>query len=729
MRKPNSTICAAALVAALAVTSSGMLLGQQPTTAPAVLAEGSLPDLWRNFLHFIVLGRAEAVEGFGQAILNARPDPKELYTLWVNTDRSGLKMVRARGINKSIAAIADQLTAIINKGAKAVRMEPAEIARWIEMLGGGPREFQIGSERLIHAGEYAVPQIVDKLAEVRTSQVLRARLATVLPRLGKEAVRPLVEALAATDPSLREIICRALGRIGYAHAAPYLKELAERKHLLRRTRDAALGAVAATAGRGALKKPAAEMFYDLALKYYNRHDSVNPDARYNTANVWYWKEAGELTNVVVPRGIFNEIYAMRAARKALEHDETFYPAVTLWLAANLRKEANLPEGATDPTHPAGQPPASYYALSSGARYLQMVLARAMKDGDLIVAKGAITALEQTAGAKNLVQPVEGGAPSLVAALAYPVREIRYAAAAVLAEARPQKRFSGWNMVVPVLIEALRQSGVSSVTLADADLDRRNKVKDLLRGVNMDVFDDESFGKALQGARDAGGVDLVVIAAGIEGPDPAGAVAMLRGRAALRAVPVIVLAKATAMPAARRLARGDPLVFVWAVEELNAAGLGKILDKIGLTALPAARAAEWSIRAARCLGMLSMTRNPVYELGQAVPSLIAVLKDQRDKVRIAAAEALAQFRSPAAQQAIVDLANNAQAGKEVRLAAYAASAESVRMFGNILAEKQIRDVIAVTTGKGDMEIRKAAAKVLGALNLPSEKIMELIVSAK
>ena len=44
MRKPNSTICAAALVAALALTSSGMLLlGQEPTTAPAVLSEGSLP--------------------------------------------------------------------------------------------------------------------------------------------------------------------------------------------------------------------------------------------------------------------------------------------------------------------------------------------------------------------------------------------------------------------------------------------------------------------------------------------------------------------------------------------------------------------------------------------------------------------------------------------------------------------------------------------------------------
>lgn len=480
MRKPNSTICAAALAAALAVASSGMLLAQQPATAPAVLAEGSLPDLWRNFLHFIVLGRAEAVEGFGQAILNAKPDPKELYTLWVNTDRSGLKMVRARGINKSIAAIADQLTAIINKGAKAVRMEPVEIARWIEMLGGGPREFQIGSERLIHAGEYAVPQIVDKLAEVRTSQVLRTpghRAASIgqggrSPAGGGPGGDGSVPARGHLSGPGQDRLC---SRRPVSEGAGRAEAPAQA--------DARCGPGCARRHRrqGRLKKPAAEMFYELALKYYNRHDSVNPDARYNTANVWYWKEAGELSNVVVPRDIFNEIYAMRAARKALEHDETFYPAVTLWLAANLRKEANLPEGTTDPTHPAGQPPASYYALSSGARYLQMVLARAMKDRDLIVAKGAITALEQTAGAKNLVQPVEGGAPSLVAALAYPVREIRYAAAAVLAEARPQKRFSGWNMVVPVLIQALRQTGTPSVVLAGPDLDRATRSRTCCAG--------------------------------------------------------------------------------------------------------------------------------------------------------------------------------------------------------------------------------------------------------
>ena len=726
MRKPSSMVCVAALAAALApISSAGLLLAQQPpaATAPAI-AEGSVPDLWRNFLHYILLGRADLVESFGQGILNAKPDPKELYMLWVNTDRSGEKLARARGINAKTAAIAKQLSEIINQGAKAVRMDPAEIARWIEMLAGSPREFQIASERLVDAGEYAVPQMINKLADVKTTQVLRARLVTVLPRLGKEAVRPLVEALVVPDPALKEIICRALAKIGYPHAAAYLKELAEQKGLLQRTRDAALGAVAATAGKNALNKPCAELFYHLALKYYNGDESVLPDKRYDTANVWYWKQGLGLSSLTVPRAIFDEVYAMRVARKALQHDPEFYPAVPLWLAADIRKEAELPAGEKDPTHQLDEPGAMHFAVASGAKYLQMVLARALRDGELAVAKVAILALERTAGAQNLVKPVEGGTPSLVAALGYPVREIRYMAAEVLGKARPEKRFPGWHMVTPVLIEALRQTGAPSAALAAPDLEQRNKIKDMLRGANVQVYDDEAFGKALQAARAAGGVDMVVVSAEIKGPDPAAAVAMLRSEAALSRAPVIVVAAPAEMPAARRLAKSDPLVVAVPVEKLDPAAL---LPPMTMP-LPADEAADWAIRAANCLGMLAQTGNPVYDLTDATGSLIAALSDDRDKVRIAAAEALAEFRSAAAQQGVTDLANNAQLAKEVRLAAYAASASSVRLLGNELTEKQVRDVISVVMAKGDLEIREAAAQVLGALDLPSEKINELIVSA-
>ncbi len=736
MRKPHSVLSAAALVAVLALScSAGALLAQEPaptteptTTGPA--PEGSVADLWRNFLHYIVLGRADAVESFGQAILSAKPEPTELYTLWVNTDRSGERLVRARGVSPKIAGIVDQLTQIINEGAKAVRMNPEEIARWIDMLGGGTREFHIASERLIEAGQYAVPQMIQRLSDVKTSEVLRDRLVVVLPRLGKEAVRPLAEALAVPEPAVREVICRTLGKIGYPEAAPYLMAVAEEKGVLDRTRVAALGAVAATAGRNALKKSPAELFYDLAVKYYEHRESVAPDARYQTANVWYWKEGLGLSYVAVPRVIFNDIYAMRTARSAVAHDPTFYPAVTLWLAAYLRKEADLPQGEKDPTQPADEPPASFYAVASGAKYLQMVLALALKDDNLAVARGAITALEKTAGAKNLVMPVAGGAPALVAALDYPNREIRYMAAEVLAKARPQRQFPGSTLVVPTLIEALRQSGTPSAMLADPDLDQRNKVKDLLRGLNVEVYDAATFGKALEAVQESGGADLVVLSAGIEGPDLPGAVAMLRSHASLRRLPVIVLASPEALPAARRLTQSDALAVIWPGEDLTPAGAKKALDEAaqksgGSAALSVDQAAEWSVRAAQVLGMLAGTRNPVYDLTQAIPSMIAALKDQRDKVRIAAAGALAEFASAPAQQAVIELASDAQASKEVRLSAYAAAAKSVRAFGNELTERQIKDVIAAVTTKGDVEIREAAAQVLGALDLPSDQITGLI----
>ena len=44
-------------------------------------------------------------------------------------------------------------------------------------------------------------------------------------------------------------------------------------------------------------------------------------------------------------------------------------ALSLWLAANYKREVELPEGATDPTRPEGQPNAHYYGVSAGAKYI------------------------------------------------------------------------------------------------------------------------------------------------------------------------------------------------------------------------------------------------------------------------------------------------------------------------------------------------------------------------
>ncbi|MDY7010017.1 MAG: response regulator [Planctomycetota bacterium] len=744
MRKfKSNAIVGVEIVLVLALTAC--LVSAQQTVPPTGAAEKEkLSDLWDNFLHYILLARPEVAGSYGQAIIDANPDPRNLYNLSVKTEKgrdpSSLILARGRAL-KDLGPIVDKIAGIIDAGARAVRTDPAEIARWIDMLGGNPRQFLEATDRLIDAGEYAVPQMINKLTDVKTDSLLRERIVTVLPRLGGRqqgvsgrvsVVRALSAALAVEDPAVKEVICRTLGKIEYPQAGPYLKELADQKGLMERTQNAALSALSSCCGRVALKKPVAELFYDLALKYYNREESCNPDSRYDTANVWYWQEGLGLTYKVVPVSIFNEVYAMRSARRALAHDNEFDPAVVIWIAANLRKEANL-AGAKDPTHQAGQPGANFTALAAGAGYLQRVLNIAMKDGDVEVALVAIKALGQTTGAKNLVATVAGGAQPLVAALTYPSRRVRYLAAEALGSSLPQKRFPGWHLVVPVLTEALRATGTPTVVLADPDLDHRNKVKDLLRGSGCNVIDDMSFAKAVQTARSGGGLDLVVLSSKITAPDFTDAVAALRTEAVLARTPVIIITAQGDVAAVNNLAKNDSLVIVLSDEGLDAAGLAEAIKSAsekasGAAAMDEAQAVEWSIRAAKCLRLLAMTNNPVYDLTDATKSLIAAMSDKRDEVRIASAQALAQFRAVEAQAAIAALAVDTEAAEQTRIAAYTALSESVRRFGNQLTEKQVRAVIDDVMGDGSLDIRNAAAQTMGALSLPSEKVKELIKTA-
>ena len=63
---------------------------------------------------------------------------------------------------------------------------------------------------------------------------------------------------------------------------------------------------------------------------------------------------------------------------------------------------------------------------------------------------------------------------------------------------------------------------------------------------------------------------------------------------------------------------------------------------------------------------------------------------------------------------------------VRIACFNAAAESVRRLGNLVTEEQAEKVIGVVNGKDSLAVREAAAKFLGSLDLPSEKIKDLVL---
>jgi len=712
-------LAAVVLVAAALIGPSIMA----QTGSPATTGK-SVDQLWGDFLHYIRVARPDLAKSFGEALLDSGAQPKDVYLLSVKTVGASADLIRGEKL-PGMAKIIVRLRKMIELGHEALRKDPTEIARSIKTLGGTIRGFEIAARRLAESGEYATPQLIQALRDPTTPVALRERITDVLPRLGKQAVRPLSVALQAKDPELLEIIASALGRIEYPSAAARLKELTERKGILPRTRRVAATALVACAGQSAMAKTTAAIYYDQALSYYYQKASFAPDIRYATANVWYWDEGAGLTYRVVPRAIFCDIYAMRMCRLALAHDPKFYPAVSLWLAANIKRQADLPDGATDPTYGTDTPSAKYFALASGAKYLQAVLARGLKDLNSDVARGAILALAQTAGAKNLVQPVAGGAQPLVEALSYPDRHVRFLAAVSLANALPEKRFTGCQLVMPQLTQAIRQTGKKRAVVVIQDESLRNKIKDAIRAAGYEVIDNPNPAGAIADAHKAVGVDVVVLAAS---PDPVAIIASVRQDPLLATLPVIVAAKTTAL---RSLVEQDKRI----VQIDSAAGAAAVADALHQAdvlaagaAMTPADAAAWSVRAAQAVEYLGTTGNNVFDINLATGALIAATGDSRQQVRLAAAKALSVIGQADAQRAVAALAVDDGNDENVRVAAFGDLSASLRRYGNQLSDALAQQVLDVVQDRGESpELLNAAAQALGAMNLPSDKIKSLILT--
>jgi HEAT repeat protein len=720
-----------ALVALLVLfLAPAMVMGQQEV-------DSELATQWEDFVHYVTItSRPDLAVSFGNAILASDAPAHDLYVLSRETENVEMLLSRAANMNEDMAVIVLGLRERIEEGYREYRADPEAIADAIDRLSQSGRAAVNGMERLRDSGEYALPQLISRLSNPATPATMRNAIVELLPQLGKEAVLPLTEALQTEDPAVLEVVASSLGRIGYAHAVPRLREVLDTRDLLDRTRVIVERAIENCGGEAALQRPLAELCYSVGEAYYDMDPSLLPDSRYELANVWYWEipvdeDNGRLLheNAVlifsqVPREIFCDIYAMRMAQLALEHDADFYPAVSLWLAADTRREANLPAGQDDAVRTDDQPTAAFYMRAAGAQYAQEVLQRALDDYDSRVAIPAIEALAVTAGAESLLLTTVDGSQPLVEALLYPDRRVRYLAAWAIANALPQERFTNHDVVISVLSEAIRQNARRMALVIISDEDERNATKDVLRAAGYEVIDNADPADAMGDAYEVGGVDLVVV-----GDDPAANVvlATMRQERLMAATPVLIARMGT--PALRALAEADGRVviadgeitedrFNAASREVNALALSEPMTRQEMNL--------WTIRAAEAIRGLGLTDNPVFNINRARPILALALAIEDDDVQIAAAAALAVLTDPEAQADILGLAMTRFADQQVRVSAFGSLAESIRRFGNHLNRAHAQDVLSVARGDYPDPLREAAAQVLGAMALPSQEIESLIV---
>jgi hypothetical protein len=715
-----------------------------PAAAAAAKADDdqSLERQFTNFLHFIKLGRFDIADAEGAALLS-RPDldPAKLLT-YADEQKQSVELLILMASHTTVGESVQGVLGVIQEGRHKRRTDPERIQRQLDRLGGSPRSVFLATENLRSSGEYAIPWVIEYLRKPE-KKMLHPRILNAYPEVGRWALNPTVMALRmADDDTTRRFVIDSLGKLGYLQAVPYLKQIMETEGAAEHLKVAASQAIRQiTQDRADLTQhSASSLFVDLAERYYNDADqsSLRADPREAAANVWYWRD-NFLVNTPIPTKIFNEIMCMRCCEEALRLEPGNKAAVALWLAANFRREAQLgmnvesadpaPEAADDATKPDGYPRSIVFARSAGPQYNLMVLARALRDVDPGVALGAVAALSVTAGASSLVEATDPAQP-LTQALTFPDLVVRIKAALALGKALPRSPFHADEKVVPVLAEALAQTGKRTAVVIDPKQSGLNDVQGKLRAQGFEVIGEASFLKALERARAVPFVDAIYVASDIEEPRLTDALTLLRKEVVFAATPVVVMFEPqdaglveglVLADARRRLGRllpgssAERLVEEWR----------RISAAVGRLELSAERALTLALDAAETLRGIAVSRSTVYDFNQAEAALIAALLHPAEALRIRAASVLALALSPEAQHAVARVALDTNNTPTLRAAAFGSLAESAKNNGRLLGDEQLNRLIEQAVNETDMTVRAAASKALGAMNAPTNEASKII----
>jgi len=678
-----------------------------------------------DFMHYSLVNNVELAQANGQNLLDAGLSPEELVRVFEDaargTNRNPRDIMIRNQRRDELKGLSAQLLEKLDEGYRVVARDAVRIRKEVDRLADSPRAYKNAADRLTAAGQFAAPIYIEYLQN-GDKKALHPFILQVIKETGRPMVLPLIEQLQTPDASLRLTVINLLGQIGYKQSLPALRGLQMSEAVDAKTKSA-IGTAIALIARGDVTAATAapsELFLRVGESYYAKDPSFQPTlADEKTNPVWIFdKGLNNVVSIAVPTEAWSAIMATRAARAAIELDTNNAQAISLWIAADLKKELLL-DGTADPTMPGAD--AGYVALASGPLYGNPVLARALDARDVPLALRTIEALKATGGTKDLVSSV--GSP-LVRALGFPSREIRFSAAIALGQANPAEAFPSHYRVVPVLAEAISSTGSANALVVIADNDKRNKLADTLRSGStaFNVYAAPSLAAALETAHRAAAFDAVIVEQGSVRNDLA---AIARTDYRLAGAPVLV-----AVPAAELLAFtsvGIPAIDIAADEEAINTALDGARAGIGNVPLDTEKANQYALTSVQLIGTLAADHKSIYNVADALPALSEALKDKRAEIATASAAALGKMRNIDAQKALAAaaLAQDVDAG--LRAPFFNALTESARNVGNHLDSAAINSLIKIVSTETDAAVRVAAAAALGALNVPSNQAAPLILA--
>ncbi len=707
---------AASTAAAQAATPS-----PTPGVAPAAEEAASPRDLMSDYLHYVIIRQDELALAAANALLDMGITAEEFVGLVEDSPDLPERFDRATLNALAVPALEDvsaQLRKLYEQGRLDRARNPEEIARNIELLDGTARARGLGRERLMAAKEYAVPQLLEVLLQ-RARPSLESHVERLLADMAGDAVAPLCAALPGVDEATQVRIVRILGQSGFPAARACLYDLMRSASSAPLLKDCERSITLVQGAEPDPRVSVAELYWDLGEDYYAGSRSLTRFPGEEHQLLWNFEPGIGLFATPIRTEVFNEARAMDLAEKALKADPQHEDAIGLWLAANFRREIDAPEGYDNPVYPADKRGALYYAVMAGSDATEQVLARAIEDRDTPLARRAIEAISLTAGDA-------GGAPrALIDALTYPDRRVQYDAALAIARSKPTRAFPGSERVTPILAGAVRDASERFALVLAGDPERQQRLNDLAAAKGYTVlFAGRTLMDGSAALAEAPGVDLLLVDL------PRGATEELLSSARqtpkLGATPALCLLPIEAYNDLWPRYESDPLTAL-ARQGVSDEQITERIEQLAMRATgPTVGPEEAESYARASLGALrdlTISRNPVLDASAAGLTLVAALEEAAGDVRLQVADVLSRINMKRAQAALVDAALESEGGEQIAL--LSAATESARSFGNMLEQRQLRDVVELTRSD-DGGVATAAAALVGALNLREAQLTPLIL---
>lgn len=701
------------------------LLAWVPSSGTLAQAEGTSPEeLVEDWTHYVLTANVDVAEAFGQAILDMEMEPIEFVAVVEDSPRLATRFTDAyqRATRyPELRDLAAEINNLYEEGRRGRARDPREIGRNIEELVGPRRGQLLATRRLVEAGEYSVPFLLEVLLDGR-DQVLAFEARGVLVDLGAQAVRPLSEAILGVRPETQISLARVLGQIGNEGALPFLYELAN-------------NAGSADAGRAAIDAieqiertydptvSAAQRYERLAETYLAESRSVTSFPGESHQLAWSFDPRTGLEPTAIRSEVYHETMAMESAKRALSLDGTRAEALAIWVAADFAREIESPDGYENPLIGDDRANAMFHAVAFGPENAQRVLLRALDSFDTPLARRAIEAISSVAGRDSVVNAPGGGA--LVDALLYPDRRVQFDAALALANANPTRFFPGGERVVPILANAVRDADARFAVVVSPDAERRQTMTALLEGIGYTVLTPVArLGDLEQEISELSGVDLIV--SDLSGDSSVELIEEARNDRRLASTPIFAVMPAAAASENRLRFQGDRLTRVTrqgvSSSEMEVA-IGQLVERAGGAPIGADEAEGEALDALDALLVLARGGSDSFDVADATSSLVLALDETEGEVRIAVADVLSFIEQGRAQIALMDAAIDAFDEERVELLRRVA--HSARRHGNLLEprhESWLLEEVTLAFG----EEAEATAEVLGALGLSSDSLRMIIL---